>query len=164
MPCPIPALIRRARGSDLAAIAGLRVAFERITRDSGSMDEDDRRKEIEGLLGRDFRRGRLLCWVAEEGGRVVAQAAVRLRGGRARTAAGAGTAAGASLYGELINVYTEPAHRGRGIGSALVGAAISEARVLGLARLVLQATDDSRRIYERAGFSSGGRGMSLEMY
>jgi len=147
------AVIRRAAGSDMEAIASLRLAFELITRDSGSLAETARLAEIAKLLGRDLERGRLLCWVAEEGGDVVAQAALRLRGGRAGTAA----------CGELINVYTEPERRGRGIGSALVAMAIAEARELGLVRLVLQATDDSRSIYERAGFRVSGRKMILDL-
>src|SRR5208337_2843500 len=142
----IPA-IRRAVASDLEAIVGLRLAFERITRDSGSLDEVSRRAELASLLGADMAEGNLVCWLAEDGGRAVAQAALRVR-------RRAGAAAGG--LGELLNVYTDPSYRGRGIGSALVAEAVAEASAIGLGRVRLRPTDDSRRIYERAGFRAEG--------
>jgi ribosomal protein S18 acetylase RimI-like enzyme len=139
--------LRRAAESDLAAIIDLRIRFERITRDSGSFAEGERRAELSALLGPDLASSRLLCWLAEEGGRAIASAGLRFRDGE----------------GEMLNVYTMASYRGRGIGSALVGAAIAEARERGLRRLRLQATEDSRRIYERAGFRAAGRGMILPL-
>jgi ribosomal protein S18 acetylase RimI-like enzyme len=147
-------VFRRAEAADLDAIVGLRLALERQTRDSGSMDESWRRAEVEALLAPDLASGVLLCWLAEAGGRAVAQAALRTR-----RPSGAGPAG----EGELLNVYTEPAYRGRGIASSLVGLAIAEARALGLGRLRLQATEDSRRIYARAGFRRAGRAMVLRL-
>ena len=149
---PYPATLRRAVVSDLASIIDLRIDFERITRDSGSLDVAHRRVEIEALLGPDLSTGKLLCWLAETGGRVVAQAALCLSD-HART--------GGS--GEILNVYTDPGHRGGGIGAALVGEAIAEARSLGLISIRLQPTMDSRRIYERAGFRRSGGGMVLDL-
>jgi ribosomal protein S18 acetylase RimI-like enzyme len=144
--------VRRVGSSDMDAIVGLRIAFERITRDSGSLDEAGRRAELAALLGPDLAAGRLLCWLAETGGRAVAQAALR-RSGRAR----------AGGEGEILNVYTDPAYRGRGIGTALAAAAMAEARCLGLRRLRLQPTEDSRRIYERAGFRRAGGHMVCDL-
>jgi ribosomal protein S18 acetylase RimI-like enzyme len=149
----IPA-IRRAIASDLETIVDLRMAFERITRDSGSLDEASRRAELASLLGTDLAEGRLVCWLAEDGGHAVAQAALRVKR-RAVAAAGG--------LGELLNVYTDPAYRGRGIGSALVAEAMAEASALGLGRLRLRPTDDSRRIYERAGFRAEGGDMVLDL-
>jgi GNAT superfamily N-acetyltransferase len=144
--------VRRAGFSDLDAIVGLRIDFERITRDSGSLDETRRRVELRVLLGPDLAAGRLLCWLAEAGGRAVAQSALRRRG---RVLEGG--------EGEILNVYTDPAYRGRGIGTVLAGAAIAEARGLGLRRLKLQSTEDSRGIYERAGFRQAGGCMVVDL-
>jgi N-acetylglutamate synthase-like GNAT family acetyltransferase len=125
---------------------GLRIAFERITRDSGSLDEEARRIELEALLGRDLEVGRLFCWVACARGAVVAQAALRRL---------------PRDEGELLNIYTDPAYRIRGIGSSLVGLAIAEARAIGLRRISLQPTDSSMHIYELAGFRAAGGSMVL---
>jgi GNAT superfamily N-acetyltransferase len=151
---PIIPAIRRAVASDLEAIVGLRLDFERITRDSGSLDETSRRAELSSLLGADLAAGSLVCWLAEDGGRAVAQAALRVK--RRAGAASRG-------LGELHNVYTDPAYRGRGLGSALVAEAMAEASALGLGRLRLRPTDDSRRIYERAGFRAEGNDMVLDL-
>jgi GNAT superfamily N-acetyltransferase len=137
--------IRRSGPGDLEAIVSMRIEFERAIRDSGSLDEDARRRELRSLFGRDLSSGELLAWLAEEDGRPIAEAALRLRGDS----------------GELLNVYTAPAFRRRGLGSALVDEAIAEADKLGLRRVTLQPTEDSRRIYERRGFRGGSRSMSL---
>ncbi len=153
-----PIRLRRAGPPDLGAIVALRIEFERLTRDSGSLDEGARRAELAELLGRDLGSGRLLAWLAEDGALPVAQAGLRLGDG---AAAGQGTRQGRG--GELLNVYCEGTHRGRGIATALVGLAVDEARSLGLKRLALRPTEASRRIYERAGFRASGREMVLEL-
>jgi ribosomal protein S18 acetylase RimI-like enzyme len=139
---------RKAGAADLETIVDLRIEFERITRDSGSLDEAARRAEICGLLGPDIESGALLAWLAEVGERPVAQVALRLlpRG-----------------EGEILNVYTVTGFRRLGIGSSLVDIAIAKAKELGLRRLTLQSTDDSRRLYERRGFLPACSGMYLDM-
>jgi N-acetylglutamate synthase-like GNAT family acetyltransferase len=134
---PIGFRYRRAQAADLGTIVDLRIEFERITRDSGSLDEAARRAELRGLLGPDLESGALRAWLAEDAGAAVAQAALRLF---------------SSGEGEILNVYTTPGYRRRGIGGRLVDAAIAEARALGLRRLTLQSTDDSRRLYKGRGF------------
>jgi GNAT superfamily N-acetyltransferase len=141
------ARIRRAGPEDLARIVDLRMQFERITRDSGSLDEPARRAELGSLLGPDLAEGRLLAWIAEAGDRAVGQSGLLLRGAEA----------------ELINVYVEPGSRGCGLGTALVEAAIAEARARSAPAVTLQPTEDSRRIYERAGFRAAGRRMVLRL-
>jgi len=126
----------------------MRIEFERITRDSGSADEAARRAELSVLLGPDLESGALLAWIAWEEGGAAGQAALRRAPAR---------------EGELMNVYVRPSFRRRGLGAALVRAALDEARALGLERVTLQPTDDSRRIYERAGFRPEGGRMLLDL-
>jgi ribosomal protein S18 acetylase RimI-like enzyme len=136
---------RAATIVDLDAIVRLRIEFERITRDSGSLDEAARSEELGGLFGPDLESGTLRAYLAEAGALAVAglplgavaQSALRLLG---------------DGEGEILNVYTIPAYRRRGIGSELVDLAIAEAVSLRLRRLTLQCTEDSRRIYESRGF------------
>jgi GNAT superfamily N-acetyltransferase len=54
--------------------------------------------------------------------------------------------------GYLLNVYTSPDWRGRGVAAALVEAAIAHARELGLGRIRLHATAAGQRVYAAAGF------------
>ncbi len=147
--------VRRARPADLDSIVDLRLEFERITRNSGSIDEG-RRFELRSMLGRDLRSGRLIAWMAEVDGRTVGQAALRIK-----AAAGFSPARSGDIEGELVNVFVLPEFRRRGTGAALVRAAINEGRGLGLDRITLQPTDESRRMYERSGFAGSRRRMIL---
>jgi GNAT superfamily N-acetyltransferase len=52
----------------------------------------------------------------------------------------------------ILNVYTDPAWRRRGVARTLMERAIAWAREEGIARLVLHASDDGRALYEDLGF------------
>jgi len=52
----------------------------------------------------------------------------------------------------LLSVYTEPAHRGRGVATAVVRALVEVARRRGYARVDLHATEMGRSLYAKLGF------------
>jgi GNAT superfamily N-acetyltransferase len=52
----------------------------------------------------------------------------------------------------ILNVYTEPAWRRRGLGALLIGTMIHWGRDHGVASLVLHASPMGRALYERLGF------------
>jgi len=54
--------------------------------------------------------------------------------------------------GEIYNVMTRPAYRGRGLASKLVERLVEEGRRLDLTRIDLSATAESRKMYEKLGF------------
>lgn len=56
--------------------------------------------------------------------------------------------------GYILNVYTEPAHRGQGLARQLTDIAIAEAKRRGLHVLFLHATEAGRAVYAKAGFRS----------
>ncbi|MET7680805.1 GNAT family N-acetyltransferase [Streptomyces sp. NPDC005423] len=56
-----------------------------------------------------------------------------------------------ALFAWLCDVYVDPSVRGKGIGTALVGAVREELRPCGLRRIVL-ATHDAHGVYEKLGF------------
>jgi GNAT superfamily N-acetyltransferase len=58
-----------------------------------------------------------------------------------------------ATFGWLADVVVDPAHRGRGLGRAVVAGALADIEALGLKRVLLRASDDGRPIYERAGFT-----------
>ncbi len=58
----------------------------------------------------------------------------------------------ARQWGYIANVYVAPAHRGDGLGEALLDAAIAYADANGFARLVLSPSERSIPLYGRAGF------------
>ena len=52
----------------------------------------------------------------------------------------------------LLNVYTEPEHRRRGLARRLVQAALDEARVRGIKVVALHASPEGKPLYEELGF------------
>lgn len=62
----------------------------------------------------------------------------------------------AASIGEIKRMYVTPEERGRGVGRALLAAIETEARALGIARLLLETglrQIEAIALYERAGFS-----------
>jgi len=53
----------------------------------------------------------------------------------------------------LMNIYTRPRNRGRGVGGAVVDWLVGEARSRGAEKIYLEATAAGRPLYESAGFT-----------
>ena len=54
----------------------------------------------------------------------------------------------------VLNVYVEPAWRRCGVGDALMRAVLDALADRGIQRVVLHASNDGRRLYERLGFAA----------
>jgi GNAT superfamily N-acetyltransferase len=91
--------------------------------------------------------GTYLGWLIEHDGDVVAGAGVVLRPLLPRPDSPHG-----GEDAEVLNVYTESAHRRRGLARRLVEHVLSWARARGLRRISLHASDDGRPLYEQLGF------------
>ncbi len=56
---------------------------------------------------------------------------------------------------ELYNVYLRPVHRGRGVGSELLGRLMSEAKAIGFETMCLETASfmvDAHKLYKSLGF------------
>ena len=63
----------------------------------------------------------------------------------------------------VMNIYTIPAWRGRGVAGQLLGQILGFARNSGVTVVRLHATAQGRSIYERAGFEAVGTEMVLTL-
>jgi GNAT superfamily N-acetyltransferase len=62
---------------------------------------------------------------------------------------------GEGRQGTIVNVFTEPQWRRRGIAGQLVKEIITRSKRDQIERLLLHASDDGRSVYERLGFTAG---------
>lgn len=56
------------------------------------------------------------------------------------------------VCGYLMNIYTLPSRRGRGVGSAVVSHLVQVAKKRGALKIYLEATDEGRELYLDEGF------------
>ncbi|KAE8764951.1 GNAT family N-acetyltransferase [Georgenia thermotolerans] len=152
MPCQLPdgVVLRRARAADLPALVRL-LADDQLgaTRDGGDLEPYRR-----AFAAIDADPAQLLV-VAEADGAVVGTLQLTVIPGLARRGA---------LRAQVEAVRVSAARRGRGLGRAMIGWVIEEARRRGCA-LVQLTTDkrrtDAHRFYERLGFAASHEGMKL---
>lgn len=139
--------IRPAGPPDLEAVLRLRVA---MLREVGGLGDETRAPELIGANRRYLEArlptGQYLAWLAELGGHPVAVAGL-IPFERPPTGDNP-----VGLEGYVLNMYTAPAWRRRGLGARLLEKTIEYVRARGGRRLWLKATPAGRPVYERAGF------------
>jgi GNAT superfamily N-acetyltransferase len=150
-------LVRLATTADAGVIARHRA---RMFQEMGELPPEDFepfRLAAEPYVLEAMRRDQYVGWLAVPAERpqiVVAGAGVQRRQvlphpvaqerGKVRIAAG--------RHAIVLNVYTEPAWRRRGLGELVMREVLAWARAERLDRLVLHASEAGRPLYERLGF------------
>ena len=135
-----------ATKEDINELIRLRLAY--MKDDFGSVT-DLERKAMETQLPDYFDRKlgtELIAFVAKDGDRVVSVAYLHIIEMPANSLLLNG------LYGEVLNVYTEPEYRGKGICTKLMNNLVEYGKKAGLGRIDLSATDDGYPIYAKIGF------------
>jgi GNAT superfamily N-acetyltransferase len=149
-------LLRRATAPDLPAIVGLLAADQLGATRDGVRTPDDLARYEQAFRTIDDDPAHILM-VADSGGEVVATMQVSFLPGLARRGA---------LRAQLEAVRVSDAYRGQGLGAAMLGWAVGEARRRGCV-LVQLTSDKSRtaahRFYERHGFVASHEGMKLAL-
>ena len=138
---------RKAEQCDIEALVSIRVAF--LGEVNGAAFE--RRKE---LLTKENRRyfqqavaeDTCVVWMALDRKEIIATAGLTLY------AVPPSCSCINGKIGYISNVYTLPGYRGQGIASKLMDCIMSEAKARGCTKVVLNATDMGRTVYEKIGF------------
>jgi ribosomal protein S18 acetylase RimI-like enzyme len=146
--------VRQADVTDIPRLAHHRAA---MFRDMGRLlahHEEVLERATASYLRDALPRGEYLAWVAEDRGArptVIGGAGVQLRPILPRPGADDDNL---ELGPEaiILNVYVEPDWRRRGVAEALMRAVLDVLALRGIRRIVLHASDDGRRLYERLGF------------
>lgn len=145
-----------AGAEHLADLARLRVALLEET--GAALTVPERQELVEANLA--FFRARLgspdwAHWVALAGTNVGAIGSLALWDRPPYP----GNPQGKDAY--LLNMYTAPAWRGTGAATAILRAALGEARRRGVGKVVLHATEAGRHLYDRAGFVASSAYMEI---
>lgn len=142
--------LRRAEVTDAETIAGHRYA---MFRDMGYKDEaalDSMRKKFLPWVEMKLQSGDYLGWLAvTEGVIVVGGAGLWLMDWPPHMVGSS------PRRGNIVNVYTEPSFRRRGLARRLTEAALDFCKANEIDFVILHASDEGRRLYEELGFQAG---------
>lgn len=147
--------IRLAALDDLDELIRLRLDFLQEVGNLKAGDADELGTALRDYLIRKMPAGEFLAWVAEDAGAIVATSGVTLF----ERPPNGSNLTGLEAY--LSNMYTVPACRGRGIGTALVATIVAHLKATRVRRIWLHATEQGRPVYAKAGFVPGEDDMEL---
>jgi len=144
--------IRRADVGDAAVLARHRAE---MFRDMGDLPDALYPELVDATrawMERGIPAGEYVAWLASPAGsdEVVAGAGIHLRPLIPRPRGRRGIERGPQ--GLIVNVFTERAWRRRGVAELLMRALMAWTRENGVTSLVLHASPEGRRLYERLGF------------
>ena len=148
--------VRIATVDDAEVIAHHRIAMFRDMRVLDERDAEPLRVASLAYLRNALPNGAYRGWVAEHAGRVVAGGGLIPQPGVPRPENVHG---GEEAY--LLNVYTEPSHRRRGLARRLMDEMLAWCRERGVARVVLHASEDGVPLYRSLGFEPKTNEMGL---
>ena len=148
--------IRRASLDDLDALVQLRLD---LLREVGNLKSDDDvpalAKATQRYLTEKIPKGEFVAWVAEVDDRIVGTSGLVLF----ERPPVADNLSGLEAY--IMNIYTIPKWRGKGVATTLLREIISFVKGTAARRIWLHTTEDGKRIYEKVGFVSTTSEMKL---
>jgi GNAT superfamily N-acetyltransferase len=140
---------RRATVKDVQTLIGYRVRFlNELYEHTENNETKILRKHLRQYFSKAIPSGNFIAWLAERRGKTVGTGGMVVwqmpgRYGGLET----------GRLGYILDMYTIPEARGRGICTRLLEELIKEAKSLGLRYLHLHASEDGLRIYKKAGFA-----------
>ena len=149
---------RKAIPGDAGAMVKLRIAFlEEVQREAPPCDRKALVASLEQYFVEGFRNDRYIAWLATDGDLIVGTSGLTFY----HMPPSFKNLPGGVAY--IMNMYTIPGYRKRGIASALFERIIAEAGALGYKKLSLHATAMGRPLYAKYGFKDEGKEMVLRI-
>jgi GNAT superfamily N-acetyltransferase len=149
--------IRLATTDDLDQVVTLRMAFLREMKPDAAESESEVLELTREYVADKLPKGEFHVWFAEEDGQIVGTSGLVFfhrpptRSYRSE------------LHAYVLNMYTLPERRGRGIASMLLQHTIDYVKTTPASRISLHATEMGRPIYERFGFVASDSAMTLNL-
>jgi GNAT superfamily N-acetyltransferase len=138
--------IRPATTADIDTLTRLRVDFMREMKSMGDFDENVFVEATRRYFEEKLPTGEYAAWVAEADGEIVGTSGA-VFWQRPPTPK---NMTGRDAY--ILNVYTLPEWRRKGIAGRLMQAVLDEAKAVGVGRVWLRATKDGEPLYRKLGF------------
>lgn len=139
---------RRAGIGDIKTLVDYRIRFLNELYNHPEDDETEiLRKALKEYFSKAFRSSDFIAWLAEYNGEIIGTSGMVIW---QRPPRYGGLESG--RLGYILNFYTVPEAREKGICTCLLKELIEEAKSLGLRYLHLHAAEDGINIYRRAGF------------
>jgi GNAT superfamily N-acetyltransferase len=139
---------RKADTNDTEELIALRIEF--LKENSKKVCAEEEYRSLEGSLRAYFtdalRSAALVSWIAVDGDEIIGTSGLTFFA----VPPGLNNPSGRVAY--IMNMYTKPSHRRRGICTELFHRAVEEARSLGYGKIELRATPKGLGIYKRQGF------------
>ena len=142
--------LRRAVPGDAETLAWLRYEF-RAALDPATETADGFVERCTDWMRRQLgNRASWQCWVTEHGGQITGTIWLEFFEKLPNPIAER------ELHAYITNLYVRAENRDAGLGTKLLGAALSECEVRGADAVLLWPTAGSRGLYERHGFAAAG--------
>lgn len=138
--------LRKATLNDINALIKLRIDFLTDGRILSKEDEQAIKKQLEKYLLKHIPNNTFTGILAEAEGQIVSTAFLAVSERPANTSFITG------ITGTILNVYTYPKYRRKGIATKVIALIIEEAKQLGISHIDLQATAEGKHLYEKMGF------------
>ena len=139
-------VFEQASSADIDELIRMRIAY--MADDRGTVSDSEReamKRQLPDYFARKLGT-ELIAFAAKDQSRIVSTAFLHIIEMPANSVLPNG------LYGVVLNVYTEPDYRGRGLCTGLLKELIAYGKERGLGRIDLQATPEGAPIYRKAGF------------
>ena len=138
---------RRARLDDIEILVDYRIRLlNEVFNHQKDEETETLKKELQGYFSKSIHSKDFIIWLAEYNGKVIGISGIvvwqlppwyECKSGR---------------LGYIFNMYTIPEARKNGVCTRLLSELIKEAELSGLTYLHVYSSDDSIRIYRKAGF------------
>jgi ribosomal protein S18 acetylase RimI-like enzyme len=138
--------IRKADMNDIEALVENRIEFVSSLRNHEVEIIDDFKRYTKEYMMEHISDNSMVCLIAEDEGKIVATVMVCYYQVLPLMSNLIGNT------GYILNVYTLPDYRKRGLASQLLNIIIEESRKRNVGKLYLNATDMGKPVYEKLGF------------
>jgi ribosomal protein S18 acetylase RimI-like enzyme len=139
--------IRRVEEHDIPAMTAARLAY--LTEMQGSRPEEylqELRQNLQSFFVQAMREGNFFALLAEYEGKVASY------GGMVLKKIPGDLNQSSYLEGDILNMYTLPAYRRKGISSRILQQLLAEAKTMGVSKVALHCSKDGEPLYRKFGF------------